>query len=55
MQEMYTHIGPQFRDELLRHHLPTSMVNKLCSSSAVCYILIVLSFAIFFNMIPYFR
>ncbi|KAL8131238.1 hypothetical protein AgCh_007238 [Apium graveolens] len=26
LQEMYTHIGPQFRDELLRHHLSTSMV-----------------------------
>ncbi|XP_074360388.1 uncharacterized protein LOC141700573 [Apium graveolens] len=25
-KEMYTHIGPQFRDELLHHHLPTSMV-----------------------------
>ncbi|WOG95005.1 hypothetical protein DCAR_0314307 [Daucus carota subsp. sativus] len=29
IEEMYTHIGPQFRDELLRHHLPTSMVRDI--------------------------
>ncbi|KAL8100443.1 hypothetical protein AgCh_032632 [Apium graveolens] len=26
---MYTHIGPQFPDELLRHHLPTSMSSTI--------------------------
>lgn len=26
-QEMYTQAGPQFRDELNRHHLPSSMVK----------------------------
>ncbi|WOH01829.1 hypothetical protein DCAR_0521214 [Daucus carota subsp. sativus] len=29
IEEMYTHIGPQFRDELLRHHLPTSMARDI--------------------------
>ncbi|CAL5349950.1 unnamed protein product [Camellia sinensis] len=27
MEEMYTQAGPQFRDELQRHHLPTSLVR----------------------------
>lgn len=26
LQEMYTQVGPQFRDELQRHHLPTYLV-----------------------------
>ncbi|KAM7521779.1 hypothetical protein LguiA_011681 [Lonicera macranthoides] len=29
IEEMYTHIGPQFREELQRHHLPTSMVKDI--------------------------
>ncbi|XP_059626127.1 CLIP-associated protein-like isoform X2 [Cornus florida] len=29
IEEMYTQIGPQFRDELQRHHIPTSMVNDI--------------------------
>lgn len=27
-QEMYTQVGPQFRDELQRHNLPTSFVSR---------------------------
>ncbi|GFZ17637.1 CLIP-associated protein [Actinidia rufa] len=27
--EMYTQVGPQFRDELQRHHLPTSLVKDI--------------------------
>ena len=27
LQEMYTQAGPQLRDELQRHHLPTYMVS----------------------------
>jgi len=27
LQEMYTQAGPQFRDELHRHNLPSSLVN----------------------------
>lgn len=29
IEEMYTQAGPQFRDELQRHHLPTSMVKDI--------------------------
>ncbi|CAK9140828.1 unnamed protein product [Ilex paraguariensis] len=29
IEEMYTQVGPQFRDELQRHHLPTSMVRDI--------------------------
>ncbi|KAK6937725.1 CLASP N-terminal domain [Dillenia turbinata] len=29
IEEMYTQVGPQFRDELQRHHLPTSMVKDI--------------------------
>ncbi|XP_058101370.1 CLIP-associated protein-like isoform X2 [Magnolia sinica] len=29
IEEMYTQVGPQFRDELQRHHLPTSMVKEI--------------------------
>lgn len=29
IEEMYTQIGPQFRDELQRHHLPTSMIRDI--------------------------
>ncbi|XP_074363181.1 uncharacterized protein LOC141703636 [Apium graveolens] len=36
MLEMYTHIGPQFRNELLRHHLPTSMVIVVFIFSKLC-------------------
>ncbi|RVX19194.1 CLIP-associated protein [Vitis vinifera] len=28
-EEMYTQAGPQFRDELQRHHLPTSMLRDI--------------------------
>ncbi|KAG2716861.1 hypothetical protein I3760_03G147400 [Carya illinoinensis] len=29
IEEMYTQAGPQFRDELQRHHLPSSMVKDI--------------------------
>ncbi|XP_057483646.1 CLIP-associated protein isoform X2 [Actinidia eriantha] len=29
IEEMYTQVGPQFRDELQRHHLPTSLVKDI--------------------------
>lgn len=29
IEEMYTQAGPQFRDELQRHHLPTSMLRDI--------------------------
>lgn len=29
IEEMYAQIGPQFREELQRHHLPTSMVKDI--------------------------
>ncbi|KAJ0054616.1 hypothetical protein Pint_01615 [Pistacia integerrima] len=29
IEEMYTQAGPQFRDELHRHHLPTSMMKDI--------------------------
>lgn len=28
-QEMYAQVGPQFRDELQRHHLPALVVSKM--------------------------
>lgn len=33
-QEMYTQVGPQFRDELQRHNLPTSFVSRFSLLSA---------------------
>ncbi|XP_028053128.1 uncharacterized protein LOC114257556 [Camellia sinensis] len=33
--EMYTRAGPQFRDELQRHHLPTSLVVDSLSSHPI--------------------
>ncbi|CAN6460516.1 unnamed protein product [Victoria cruziana] len=29
IEQMYTHVGPQFCDELQRHHLPPSMVKEI--------------------------
>ncbi|KAH7862848.1 hypothetical protein Vadar_010223 [Vaccinium darrowii] len=29
VEEMYTQVGPQFRDELQRHHLPTSVLKDI--------------------------
>lgn len=29
IEEMYAHVGPQFREELHRHHLPASMVKDI--------------------------
>ncbi|XP_020529249.1 CLIP-associated protein isoform X2 [Amborella trichopoda] len=29
IEEMYMQVGPQFRDELQRHHLPSSMVKEI--------------------------
>ncbi|XXG42694.1 hypothetical protein AAC387_Pa01g2909 [Persea americana] len=29
IEEMYTQVGPQFRDELQRHHLPTYLVKEI--------------------------
>ncbi|XP_058094985.1 CLIP-associated protein-like [Magnolia sinica] len=29
IEEMYAQVGPQFRDELQRHHLPTSLVKEI--------------------------
>ncbi|KAK6164363.1 hypothetical protein DH2020_001227 [Rehmannia glutinosa] len=29
IEEMYTQAGPQFREEMHRHHLPTSMLNDI--------------------------
>ncbi|KAF5174856.1 Clip-associated protein [Thalictrum thalictroides] len=29
IEEMYAHVGPQFREELQRHHLPSAMVKDI--------------------------
>ncbi|XP_077250889.1 CLIP-associated protein-like [Tasmannia lanceolata] len=29
IEEMYTQVGPQFRDELQRHHLPTTLMKEI--------------------------
>ncbi|GFY99513.1 CLIP-associated protein [Actinidia rufa] len=31
IEDMYTHVGPQFCDELQRHHIPTSMLKDINS------------------------
>lgn len=51
LQEMYAQIGPQFREELMRHQLPSSMVimlgltcfliSSICSSTHYIFCLCV--------------